>query len=97
MATVDMDYNQMEIFLTSQVKKREGGISEAQAKCFSRFWKSNKAQIHETLVKSSHWGSRLDAMSWRVDMASSSGSEIGPTAIFDLKLTNANAVSCHVL
>lgn len=44
-----MDFNQLEAFLTSQTKKK-GGLTEAQAAAFSKFWKNNRTKIHNILV-----------------------------------------------
>ena len=44
-----MDVNQLEAFLTSQTKKK-GGINSAQATAFSKFWRSNRTKIHNSIV-----------------------------------------------
>merc|ERR1711962_1720941 len=85
----NMDVNQLEAFLTSQTTKK-GGINSAQAAAFSKFWRSNKAKIHDSIVAKSMWGNRLKSMSWRIDIKSQ-GKHIDqinmPTAIVELQLT----------
>lgn len=72
MAISDMDQNQAEVFLTSQTKKRDGGITEDQAKAFLKLWKSHKSRIHENLVEKCNWNNQLKHTSWRVDVQSRS-------------------------
>ena len=72
MATSDMDQNQAETFLTSQRKKRDGGITEDQSKAFLKLWKTHRLRIHETLVQRCSWNNRLKSLSWRIDVQSRS-------------------------
>ena len=90
---MDMDLNQMETFLSSQMKKREGGISETQANCFAHFWKSNKSRIHESLLKTTRWDSKLKTTNWRLDMQNNDNGEITPAIVFNMKISNAEDVS----
>ncbi|XP_038072686.1 COMM domain-containing protein 1-like [Patiria miniata] len=89
----NMDVNQLEAFLTSQTKKK-GGINGAQAAAFSKFWRSNKAKIHDSIVAKSMWGNGLRSMSWRIDIKSQ-GRHIDqintPTAIVELQLAENNS------
>ena len=49
-----MDFNQLEAFLTAQTKK-QGGITSEQAAVISKFWKSHKTKIRESLMNQSCW------------------------------------------
>ncbi|NWQ99810.1 COMD1 protein, partial [Paradoxornis webbianus] len=68
-ASADMDFNQLEAFLTAQTKK-QGGITADQAAVIAKFWKNHRAQIHESLVSQSRWDHVLKNISWRVDLKS---------------------------
>ncbi|XP_076990452.1 COMM domain-containing protein 1 isoform X2 [Tamandua tetradactyla] len=70
-ASADMDFNQLEAFLTAQTKK-QGGITSDQAAVISKFWKSHKTKIRESLINQSRWDSGLRGLSWRVDGKSQS-------------------------
>ncbi|KAM6179790.1 COMM domain-containing protein 1 [Erethizon dorsatum] len=70
-ASADMDFNQLEAFLTAQTKK-QGGITSEQAAVISKFWKSHKTKIRESLVNQSSWENGLRGLSWRVDGKSQS-------------------------
>lgn len=86
-----MDFNQLEAFLTSQMKKRENPISEEQANAFRKFWKTHKNKIHDSLIMNSNWSNSLKKVSWRIDVKSQSKSvdQIHePTAIMELQLAN---------
>ena len=88
---MDMDLNQAEAFLSSQAKKRDGGISEDQSKVYIKFWKNNKAKIHEKLVSKCIWDNTLKNMSWRIDVKTRSKDteQINtPVAIVELQLAN---------
>jgi len=89
MAAADMDMAQLEAFLTSRIKKKDGGITESAARVYGKFWKNHRARIHESLVKKCQWNSRLESFNWRVDMKSQSRTETNiasPTALLELKL-----------
>lgn len=93
MASTDMDFGQLEAFLTSQTRKKEGGITEAQAKVYTKFWRNNKEKIHNCLIHNSNWNNRLHNLSWRIDINSRARhvDEINtPTAIVELQLTPPN-------
>ncbi|KAM7325974.1 hypothetical protein ACRRTK_014452 [Alexandromys fortis] len=66
-----MDFNQLEAFLTAQTKK-QGGITGEQAAVISKFWKSHKTRIRESLLNQSRWDNGLRGLSWRVDGKSQS-------------------------
>ncbi|XP_006881023.1 PREDICTED: COMM domain-containing protein 1 [Elephantulus edwardii] len=70
-ASADMDSNQLEAFLTAHTKK-QGGITADQAAVISKFWKSHKAKIRESLMDQSRWDNGLRRLSWRVDSKSQS-------------------------
>nr|XP_051694212.1 COMM domain-containing protein 1 isoform X2 [Oryctolagus cuniculus] len=87
-ASADMDFNQLEAFLTAQTKK-QGGITSEQAAVISKFWKSHKTKIRESLVNQSRWDNGLRGLSWRVDGKSQSrhSTQIhAPVAIIELEL-----------
>lgn len=91
-ASSGMDFNQLEAFLTSQTKKK-GGLTEAQAAAFSKFWKNNRTKIHNILVSRSIYGKTLKNVSWRIDIKAQAKSvdQINtPTAIVELQLANKN-------
>nr|XP_023419872.1 COMM domain-containing protein 1 isoform X2 [Cavia porcellus] len=82
-----MDFNQLEAFLTAQTKK-QGGITSDQAAVISKFWKSHKTKIRESLVNQSRWENELRGLSWRVDGRSQSrhSAQIQtPVAIIELE------------
>ncbi|XP_045187297.1 COMM domain-containing protein 1-like [Mercenaria mercenaria] len=89
MVSADMDLNQSEAFLTSQMKKPEGGITENQANAFRKFWKIHKNKIHEAVISHSTWNNTLKQVSWRIDIQSQARhiDQINaPTAIMELQL-----------
>lgn len=90
MATSDMDFNQLEAFLMSQVK-RKGGITEQQSKILSKFWKIHKAKIHSSLVAKCCWNQTLKDLRWRTDLKSCTidNNDVNvPIAIIDLEVEN---------
>lgn len=89
----DMDFNQLEAFLTSQRKKRQGAITESQSAAIVKFWKSQKSKIHDVLVDKSRWNNKLKELSWRIDFKNQARhvSQINtPVAIVQMKLQNPN-------
>ena len=96
MASVDMDFNQLEAFLTSQTKKRsDNAITEDQAKVFTKFWKNHKNKIHDHLISQSTWANRLKNFNCRIDLVNQSRyrDQINtPTAIVELQITKESKV-----
>jgi len=91
MASTDMDQTQAEAFLTSQTKKRDGGITEDLAKAFVKFWKLHKTRIHDCLIDECTWNHRLKGLSWRVDEKSRTRlvDQLNvPSAIVEMQLEN---------
>ncbi|XP_028268057.1 COMM domain-containing protein 1 [Parambassis ranga] len=93
-ATADMDHAQLEAFLTAQTRKQGGGgVSAEQAAALSRFWKSQRVRVRESLLSQSRWEPSLRGLSWRVDLqtASSHGDadHSGPVALMELELGRA--------
>ena len=89
MVSADMDLNQAEVFLTSQMKKPEGGITENQANALRKFWKNQKNKIHEAVISKSTWNNTLHNVSWRIDIKSQARhlEDINtPTAIMELQI-----------
>ncbi|XP_042255265.1 COMM domain-containing protein 1 [Thunnus albacares] len=89
-ATADMDHAQLEAFLTAQTKKQGGGVTAEQAAALSRFWKSQRVRVRESLLAQSRWEPGLRGLSWRVDLqtAASRGdaAHSGPVALMELEL-----------
>lgn len=91
LVTTDMDFTQLEAFLNSQMKKKQGSLSEQQAVTITRFWKMQKNKIHQRQIESSMWGSHLDSFSWRIDLKTKARhiEQLNePTAIMEMKLKN---------
>ncbi|XP_009575279.1 PREDICTED: COMM domain-containing protein 1 [Fulmarus glacialis] len=87
-ASADMDFNQLEAFLTAQTKK-QGGITSDQAAVIAKFWKNHRIKIHESLINQSRWDNVLKNMNWRVDLKSQSRhiDQINtPVAIVEMEL-----------
>ncbi|XP_026160050.1 COMM domain-containing protein 1 [Mastacembelus armatus] len=97
-ATADMDHAQLEAFLTAQTKKQGGaGLSSEQAAALTRFWKSQRVRVRESLLAQSRWEPGLRGLSWRVDLqtAASQGGAVhsGPVALMELELGRAGQES----
>ncbi|KAJ8309499.1 hypothetical protein KUTeg_014373 [Tegillarca granosa] len=93
MVSADMDFNQLEAFLTSQIKKREGALTEDQANVLRRFWKSHKNKIHDSIISQTKWNNSLKQVSWRIDVKSQAKNieQINePTAIVELHISKPN-------
>lgn len=93
-ATADMDPSQLEAFLTAQTKRQgSGGLGAEQAAALSRFWKSQRVRVRESLLSQSRWEPGLRGLSWRVDLhtAASRGdaAHSGPVALMELELGRA--------
>ena len=102
MASSDMDQNQAETFLVSQTKKRDGGISEQQSRVLLQVWKTHRSRVHESLLRSCVWNSRLRNINWRIDVKSRSRTVDqlnAATAVVELELENSDVSSqvCRVL
>jgi len=96
MGSSDMDQNQAETFLVSQTKKRDGAITDQQAKVLLQVWKSHRARVHESLLHSCVWNNRLCNISWRIDVKSQSRNVEqlnAATAIVELELENSDSNS----
>ncbi|OBS78792.1 hypothetical protein A6R68_18811 [Neotoma lepida] len=94
-ASADMDFNQLEAFLTAQTKK-QGGITCEQAAVISKFWKNQKTRIRESLLNQSRWDNGLRGLSWRVDGKSQSRHEAQihtPVAIIELEFGKSGQMS----
>ncbi|XP_037546555.1 COMM domain-containing protein 1 [Nematolebias whitei] len=94
MATADMDHGQLEAFLTAQTKKHGGsGVSAEQAAALSRFWKSQRVRVRDSLLAQSRWEPAFRGLSWRVDLqaADSHGNtdHSSPVALMELELGRA--------
>ncbi|KAK0040983.1 COMM domain-containing protein 1 [Biomphalaria pfeifferi] len=91
LVSADMDMIQLEVFLTAQMKRKEGTLSEEQAASLRKFWKTNKQKIHDSIVSQTMWGNSLQKISWRVDLKSQSrhAEHINtPTAIMELHIAD---------
>ncbi|KAF7654136.1 hypothetical protein LDENG_00073520 [Lucifuga dentata] len=90
-ATADMNQSQLEAFLTAQTRKQGGGgVSAEQAAALSRFWKSQRVRVRESLLSQSRWEPGLRGLSWRVDLHTAASrldaSHSGPVALLELEL-----------
>ena len=98
--SADMDFNQLEAFLTSQMKRKQGALTQGQAAAFLKFWKSQKTKIHDVLVQKSSWNNKLKDINWRIDLKSQARhlQQINtPVAIVEMqveKRTTENKVRC---
>eukprot|EP00794_Sanderia_malayensis_P019822 gene19823-21762_t len=63
----DMDFRQLEAFLTSQMQRKDKAIKEDQAAAIARFWKNHKSKVHNVMVERSTFGNRLKQSNWRID------------------------------
>ncbi|XP_028421217.1 COMM domain-containing protein 1 isoform X1 [Perca flavescens] len=93
-ATADMDPAQLEAFLTAQTRRQgSGGVTAEQAAALSRFWRSQRVRVRESLLAQSRWEPGLRGLSWRVDLqtAASRGdtAHSGPVALMELELGRA--------
>jgi len=87
----DMDFNQLEAFLTSQMRRKQGSLTQEQAAAFLKFWKSQKVKIHDVMVQKSSWNNKLKDVSWRIDLKSQGRhlQQINtPVAIVEMQLEN---------
>uniref|UniRef100_A0A3B4Y648 COMM domain-containing protein 1 n=1 Tax=Seriola lalandi dorsalis TaxID=1841481 RepID=A0A3B4Y648_SERLL len=96
-ATADMDHAQLEAFLTAQTRKQgSGGVNAEQAAALSRFWKSQRVRVRESLLSQSRWEPGLRGLSWRVDLQTAAGrgdaAHSGPVALMELELGRAGQV-----
>ncbi|XP_030636614.1 COMM domain-containing protein 1 [Chanos chanos] len=89
-ASADMDQTQLEAYLTAQTRKQGGGgVTSDQAAALSRFWKTHRARVRESLLGQSRWEPSLRGLSWRVDLQTSSSkgeSSNTPLALVELEL-----------
>lgn len=98
MASADMDPAQLEAFLTAQTRRQGGGgVSAEQGAVLSRFWKTQRLRVRESLLAQSRWEPGLRGLTWRVDLptASSQGDQAahgGPVALVELELGRAAQV-----
>lgn len=97
-AAADMDHAQLEAFLTAQTRRQgAGGVSAEQAAVLSRFWKTQRMRVRESLLALSRWEPSLRGLTWRVDLptAASQGDKTahsGPVALVELELGRAAQV-----
>lgn len=91
-----MDHAQLEAFLTAQTRRQAGGgVTAEQAAALSRFWKSQRVRVRESLLAQSRWEPGLRGLSWRVDLRTAARGEAdpgGPVALVELELGRAGQV-----
>ncbi|XP_046373002.1 COMM domain-containing protein 1-like [Haliotis rufescens] len=95
MVSADMDMTQLEAFITAQMKRKEGALSETQANVFRKFWKTNKTKVHDSIVAHTTWGNSLQKVSWRIDLKSQARhiDEINtPSAIMELHVSDGQNI-----
>lgn len=100
-AAADMDHAQLEAFLTAQTRRQGGsGVTAEQAAALSRFWRSQRARVRESLLAQSRWEPGLRGLSWRVDLRTAAGrgdaAHAGPVALMELELGRAGQDSQFV-
>lgn len=94
--SADMDFNQLEAFLTSQTRRKQGSLTQEQAAAFLKFWKSQKVKIHDVLVQKSSWNNKLKDVNWRIDLKSQGRhlQQINtPVAIVEMQLEKRSSES----
>ncbi len=94
----DMDFRQLEAFLSSQMQRREKALAEEQAAAVARFWKSHKSKIHNVMVERSVFGNRLKQSNWRIDYKTHGRNmnQINtPVAIYELEIEQPENVSIN--
>ena len=94
--SADMDFNQLEAFLTSQMRRKQGSLTQEQAAAFLKFWKSQKVKIHDVMVQKSSWNNKLKDVSWRIDLKTQGRhlQQINtPVAIVEMQLENRSTES----
>nr|XP_057925972.1 COMM domain-containing protein 1 [Doryrhamphus excisus] len=85
-ATADMDHAQLEAFLTAQTRKQgAAAVTPEQAAALTRFWKSQRVRVRDSLLSHSRWEPGLKGLSWRVDLQTAAGGR-GPVALMELEL-----------
>ncbi|XP_041354207.1 COMM domain-containing protein 1-like [Gigantopelta aegis] len=92
LVSADMDMTQLEAFLTAQMRKKEGALSEIYANVFRKFWKTHRTKIHESIIAQTTWGDTLQKVAWRIDLKSQARhvDEINtPVAIMELHVGNS--------
>ncbi len=57
---MDMDAAKLDAFLASQTKKKDGGLTQEQAKVYAKFWKNHRTKIHKALVSGMFWVARAE-------------------------------------
>ncbi|KAJ7390809.1 negative regulation of sodium ion transmembrane transport [Desmophyllum pertusum] len=85
--SADMDFNQLEAFLTSQTRRKQGSLTQEQAAAFLKFWKSQKK---------SSWNNKLKDVNWRIDLKSQGRhlQQINtPVAIVEMQLEKRSSES----
>ncbi|KAJ4921380.1 hypothetical protein JOQ06_025963 [Pogonophryne albipinna] len=79
--------------LIKMKRQGSGGLGAEQAAALSRFWKSQRVRVRESLLSQSRWEPGLRGLSWRVDLhtAASRGdaAQSGPVALMELELGRA--------
>lgn len=94
LVSADMDFNQLEALLTSQMKKKEGALTQEQAAAFMKFWKSQKSKIHDVVVQKCCWNNHLKGLGWRVDVKTQARSvqQLNtPVAIVEMQIESRNS------
>ena len=89
MSSSNMDISQAEVFLGSQAKKKDSGLTENHTKALLKTWRTHRDKIHDCLVNRCTWENQLKNLSWRVDVKTQSRKteQINtPTAIVEMVL-----------
>jgi len=83
-AKEDLEVTQFEALV-----QKETALSAAQQELFVKFWKAQKAKIHDYVYRKVRWNNTLQKISWRIDVKTKTKavSEVNePTAIVEMSI-----------
>mmetsp|Transcript_115334 Transcript_115334/g.162143 ORF Transcript_115334/g.162143 Transcript_115334/m.162143 type:complete len:183 (+) Transcript_115334:119-667(+) len=98
-AAADYEAAQAERYLGAQASKK-GGVTEAEVQAIVKYWKKERTNIHDQLVKKSSWNDTLTGSSWRLDVLAKTQhiEELSePSAIMELKVDKAEGAGADVI
>eukprot|EP00026_Physarum_polycephalum_P019658 Phypoly_transcript_21778.p1 GENE.Phypoly_transcript_21778~~Phypoly_transcript_21778.p1 ORF type:complete len:179 (+),score=35.15 Phypoly_transcript_21778:62-598(+) len=81
-AVQDLEITQFEALV-----QKESSLSAAQQDLFVKFWRAQKAKIHENVYKQTRWNNSLTKIAWRIDVKTRTKTAADlnePTAIVEL-------------
>eukprot|EP00038_Savillea_parva_P009165 m.181633 g.181633 ORF g.181633 m.181633 type:complete len:183 (-) comp15321_c0_seq1:141-689(-) len=98
-AAADMEPAQAERYLDAQSKKK-GGVTAAEVQAIVKYWKKERSNVHDQLVKKSCWNDTMSGSSWRLDVLAKSQhiDELNePSAIMEMKVDKAGGAGADVI